>query len=161
MRFLDAFLQHGVSWFAIRKAAERARELLRRDHPFSSRMFKTDGRTILADLVDETDDRTLIDLVRNQYEFERIVSPLLYAGIEFNDRDEPERWFPLSADAPSVVIDPARSFGAPITVREGIPTRTLAIAVRAEGSIHSAADFYEVAPNAVRDAVTFETRFPE
>jgi hypothetical protein len=34
VRFLDAFLQHGVSWWTIRTAAERVRELLGRHHPF-------------------------------------------------------------------------------------------------------------------------------
>ena len=39
VRFLNAFREHGVGWKAIRIAAARAKELLGRHHPFSSRIF--------------------------------------------------------------------------------------------------------------------------
>lgn len=157
VRFLNAFRSYGVSWKAIRIAAESARELLGRHHPFSSRIFKTDGRTILADVVGRGEDRFLLDLVRNQYEFERIISPLLYEGIEFGGHDEPERWWPLGAGR-AVVLDPARAFGAPIAALEGVPTRVLAEAVAAEGSIPLVAELYDVAQTSVEDAVEFESR---
>lgn len=154
-RFLEQFRRHRVPWKAIRLSAERARELLGRHHPFSTRIFKTDGRTIMAELVGGLGDRTLLDLVRNQYEFEQVVSPMLYARLEFNERDEPGRWWPLGRER-SVVIDPARGFGAPITAREGVPTSILAASVAAERSVEDAAAIYQVALPAVRDAVEFE-----
>lgn len=157
VRFLNAFRNYGVSWKAIRIAAEHARELLGRHHPFSSRIFKTDGRTILADVIGDGGDRFLLDLVRNQYEFERIICPLLYEGIEFNGHDEPERWWPLGTER-AVVLDPIRAFGAPITAVEGVPTRILADAVAAEGSVPFVSELYDVARSSVEDALEFESR---
>lgn len=155
VRFLEAFHEHGVSWWSIRTAALNARELLGRHRPFSSRIFKTDGRTILAELVQQSGDRVLLDLVRNQFEFERIISPLLYAGIEFNESDEPATWSPLGEQL-HVVLDPRRSFGAPIVRESGVPTQVLAHAVRAEGSADIVAAYFEIATASVYDAVEFE-----
>lgn len=155
IRFLNAFRDHGVSWYAIKVASERARELLSLDHPFSSRKFKTDGRTIMAELVSETGDEQLLDLVRSQWVFAKIIGGYLYDGIEFDDSDEPQRWWPLG-ESHHVVIDPVRSFGAPIVPVEGVRTRILADAIAAEGSIEAAAEIYEVDPSAVGDAYLFE-----
>jgi hypothetical protein len=91
VRFLNAFREHGVSWEAIRIAGQRAKELLGRPRPFSTRTFQTDGQTILAEIVQESGNRILLDLVENQYTFGQTISPHLYAGIEFNQLDEPER----------------------------------------------------------------------
>ena len=62
VRFLDHFVQAGVSWRTIRVAARKASEILKRDHPFSSRTFKTDGKTIL--LADAHDPSRIIDVER-------------------------------------------------------------------------------------------------
>jgi len=155
VRFLNAFREYGVSWKAIRVASANAKELLGRHHPFSSRIFKTDGHTILAEITRTTGDRFLLDLVQNQYEFERIVTPLLYAGIEYNLDQEPSRWWPLG-ESRQVVIDPSRAFGAPIIAQEGVPTRVLTNAFEAERSIDLVAAWFDVEPGAVRDAIDFE-----
>lgn len=155
IRFLNAFRQHGVSARAVRIASERARELLGRPHPFSTQIFKTDGRTILADLVGDTGDGALLDLVKDQYQFKRIVDPYLYFGIEFNQLHEPSRWWPLGEDR-NVVLDPDRSFGKPVVARGGVRTSILAAGYRAEDSLDLVATWYNVPIESVRDAVEFE-----
>lgn len=157
VRFLDAFLVRGVSRKAVRIAALNARELLGRHHPFSTRIFKTDGRSIFAEITKGTDDKRLLDVVKKQYVFEKIVAPYLYEGIEFNAFNDPERWWPLGKKH-AVVIDPERGFGAPIVARSGVPTKVLANALKAEGSVESVAKWYEVSEREVRDAVLFEER---
>jgi uncharacterized protein (DUF433 family) len=158
IRFLDAFLQAGVSIHAVRKATIHARDFLGRQYPFSTRLFKTDGRTILAQVVRGASDRILLDVVRNQYEFERIVSPMLYQGIDFNQLDEPSRWWPVGKTR-RVVLDPTRAFGAPILADSGVPTKVLSDAVKAnENSVEFVAACFEVSNKAVRDAVYFEKR---
>ena len=152
VRFLDAFLAVGVKWSEIRSAAMVARTLIGSTHPFSAKMFKTDGRYILAEIADANGSLSLLRLSRNQFEL-RIVSSMLFAGIEF-DGDEPSRWRP-PAGRGSVIIDPRRSFGAPI-VAEGVPTSILAASARAERSQREAARIYEVSRLAVRHAVAFE-----
>ena len=157
VRFLDAFLVHGVSRKAVRIAALNARELLGRHHPFSTRICKTDGRSIFAEITKGTDDKRLLDVVRNQFVFVQVISPSLYAGIEFGESHDPQRWWPLGKKH-VVVIDPQRGFGAPIVARSGVPTKVLAGAFKAEGSVEFVAKWYEVSEREVRDAVLFEER---
>lgn len=157
VRFVDAFLAAGVSWKTIRSAAARARDLLGVSHPFSTRKFSTDGRTIFAEVLRDTGELTLLDIVKSQYAFHRVISPSLYAGLEFDNEDVVQRWWPLGR-ARRVVLDPKRAFGQPIIGTAGIPTAVLADAVRAEGSLSAAAAWYKVEVAAVRDAVAFEDR---
>lgn len=155
IRFLNSFLEYGVSWKAIRIAAERARDYLARPHPFSSRLFKTDGRAILLEILRPGDDPRLLNLVTDQWELQRVVSPMLYAGIEFDTLDMPARWWPRGRNR-SVVIDPERSFGAPIVDREGVPTEILARAAAADGFARLAAAYYDVSLKSMRDAMAYE-----
>lgn len=159
VRFVDAFRRHGVSWKTIRRAAERAAEIVEDSHPFSTRRFKTDGRSIFADIVQETGEESLLDLAKSQYELKSIVEPFLFQGLEFAEiGGAPVRWWPLGLDR-RVVIDPERAFGQPIVTPESVPTSILAKAVRAEqGSIDAVARWYLVHPKSVSDAVEFENR---
>lgn len=159
VRFLEVFRKYGVSSKAIRIAAINAQEFLGRPHPFSTQFFKTDGHTILAEIVRGTGDRHLLDLVKKQYVFKEIMAPYLYEGIEFNPASkEPDRWWPLGRKR-TVVIDPLRSFGAPIVNRGGVPTKILANAYKAEQSIPFVAAWYAVATREVHDAIEFEKQF--
>jgi uncharacterized protein (DUF433 family) len=157
VRFVDAFRRHGVGWKVIRLAAESAAEILEDSHPFSTRRFKTDGRSIFADIVQSTGEESLLDLAKSQYEFKAIVEPFLFEGLEFAEiSGAPVRWWPLGLDR-RVVIDPERSFGQPIVTPESVQTSILAKAVKAEeGSIDAVARWYMVHPKAVKDAVEFE-----
>lgn len=155
VRFIDAFLQHGVSWKHIREAAEYAAELLEASHPFQTKTFKTDGKKILAELVHESGDTSLLELVEGQYALEDIVGPYLYEGLEFADSEDVDRWYPL-ADSHRVVIDPELSFGQPVILPEAVPTSVLAQAVETEDSMDRVARWFMVDRAAVEDAVRFE-----
>jgi hypothetical protein len=155
VRFLDRFVAHGVSWKTIRIAAHRAKDLLSLSHPFSSRLFKTDGRDILAEVARPGGTPELLNLVNNQWELERIVQPMLYAGLDFNDFDEPALWWPLGKSK-EVVIDPERSFGAPIVNEGSVRTSILATSAVVDGSQRMASMIYRVTPRAVKHAVAFE-----
>jgi len=158
VRFLTAFRRYGVSWNVIRRVAAKVHDALEQTHPFATRIFRTDGRTILLELIGghETDHR-LVDLLRDQYEWERVVSAYLVdEKVEFGEAEKPIRWWPLGADR-KVVVDPARAFGAPIVAREGVQTYLLAKAVGIEGDVDFVAHWYDVEPGAVRDAISFES----
>jgi uncharacterized protein (DUF433 family) len=157
IRFLEAFRQKGVSTKALRIASQRAKELLGRHHPFSTQIFKSDGRTILAEITKETGDRALLDILSDQFVFETVIASYLYAGLDFNELKEPARWWPLGKDH-TVVIDPRRAFGAPIIARTGVPTKILNSAVNAEQSVEFVAKWYGVEIDEVTDAVQFETK---
>jgi uncharacterized protein (DUF433 family)/DNA-binding transcriptional MerR regulator len=155
IRFLSAFRKAGVSWNVIRRVAARVHQVIQHTHPFATRVFRTDGRTILLELISGADHR-LVDLLRDQYEWQRLVEAYLVAEkVEFSDAEEPIRWWPLGPDR-RVVVDPARAFGAPIVATEGVQTYLLAKAVAVEGDSALVADWYHVEPEAVRDAIDFE-----
>jgi len=153
IRFVDAFIQQGVSWQTMRQAHRSAKEKLGTDHPFCTHRFATDGRNILHDEAQVAADRRLIDIVTNQREFEEIVTIFL-RELEFDNGVL--RWWPLGRDR-MVVVDPVRNLGQPTVTHSGVPTRVLANSVKANaGSIESVARWFEVAPEEVRDAVEFE-----
>lgn len=157
VRFVDAYLERGVTWKTIRRAAEHAAEILQDDHPFSTRKFKTDGRSIFAELVSLTGERDLLDLAERQYVIFEVVNPALFESIEFGPDNVAARWFPLWPRK-AVVVDPDRSFGQPVVESVGIPTYVLAQAAEAEGSVADAAHAYDVDPREVEAAVEFEGR---
>jgi uncharacterized protein (DUF433 family) len=154
VRFLHAFREHGVSWHTLRLASERAKAIIGDDHPLSTGRFKSFGNAILTEVATKAKDRSLLDVVRNQLTFRKIVSPYL-KGLEFAD-DEPVRWFPV--DNRLVVLDPSRRFGQPITTREGVPTAVLAKAFRVEKSYKRVAAWYEISVRSIRAAVEYENR---
>jgi uncharacterized protein (DUF433 family) len=154
VRFLHAFRQHGVSWHTLRLASDRAKATIGDDHPFSTGRFRSFGNAILAEIAVRSKDAALLDVVRNQLAFRRIVAPYL-KGLEFA-KGEPVRWFPI--DSRLVVLDPLRRFGQPITTREGVPTAVLAKAYRAERSYKKVAAWYEIPVRSIRAAVEYENR---
>ncbi|SIQ36632.1 hypothetical protein SAMN05880582_1011618 [Rhizobium sp. RU20A] len=157
LRFVKAFLDAGVGLQAIRNCLAYACECARDERPFSTRKFRTDGRTIFLDSVEQNADKmpvsTLLDLKKKQFVFKDIVERT------FKDLDiEGEavvRWRPHHGKQ-SIVIDPRRSFGQPIATEFGVPTVVLADAVVAEGSVEEAARIFDVPPAVLRDAVDFE-----
>lgn len=155
VRFVHAFRHHGVSLQTIRVASQRARELFATDYPFTSRQFRTDGRTIFASAMEETGETELLDLVKRQYAFRRIIEPSLYRGIEFNRDQVATRWYP-SPRSKAVMLDPEVAFGKPIVTDGGVRTSILYEAFTAEGDKDFVAKLYEVPVSAVDAAVAFE-----
>ena len=155
MRFIDSFRRHGISLKTIRIASVKAREMLDWSHPFSTKKFKTDGKTILVEIAHQERDPDLLDLIKDQYTLRKILSPYLYEGLDFEGDVGVLRWWPM-APKKRIVIDPARNFGAPILNNYGVPTATIASSVKAEGSIKAAADLYQIDARAAKDALDYE-----
>lgn len=153
VRFVDAFRKHGVGWKTIREAARRAESLLEEKHPFATRSFQTDGRSIFMTIANELGERRLLDLVRSQYAFRQVIEPSLFRGIEFDDQVA-ARWRPLCRLP--VVVDPRRAFGQPVVDVEGVPTSVLAEAFRIEQSTSRVSDWYGVSRASATAGVEFE-----
>lgn len=156
IRVVDALLQKGVTWTAIRRAQMHGQRLFSSDHPFASGRFRTDGRTVFTHAVDGTGEQALLDLAESQFAFRRFLDPYLM-DIEFDKDDHAARWWPLGAKR-RIVLDPARSFGQPIVSRFGVPTAILANAARAEGSVEAVMGWYGVDRRSVLDAIDFEKK---
>jgi uncharacterized protein (DUF433 family) len=153
VQFVHRFRQEGLSLQSIRKTIGVAARLLQESYPLSSVKFKTDGRTILAQVIEPGERGYVFDLATGQYLFEFILD-YLYDALEYSEFDDLVRWWPLGKER-RVVIDPRRSFGRPI-VEEGVPTAILAGSFRAEGSVAAVARWFEVPERSVEDALDFE-----
>jgi uncharacterized protein (DUF433 family) len=154
LRFVKAFRDAGLSLQTVRECFGRAVDVVHDARPFSTRRFRTDGKTIFFEITDGVREGELVDLKRRQNVFHRIVEPSLH-DLEF-DADVLARWYPLGMSRKSIVIDPGRSFGRPIVSDGGVPTETIRRAVEVEGSPERVARLYELGLAAVREAVSFE-----
>ncbi len=153
LRFVKAFLDAGLGLLAIRNCLKYARECAKDDRPFSTRRFQTDGRTIFLESIDKADEPKLLDLKQKQYVFRQVIERT-FKDLDIED-DAVTRWRPFNGKK-SIVIDPARAFGQPISSQFGVPTVALAEAVQAEGSVEDVARIFELPVSVVRDAVQFE-----
>lgn len=158
IRFVNAFRQYGVSLQAIRHASHHARELFNHSYPFTCKQFQTDGRSIFAEVLEETSDETLLDLVKKQYVFKQVIKPSLYEGIDYSEMGDATRWYPIKRNR-MIVLDPSRHFGKPILTDAGIATETLLAAYKAEGeNSKRVAQIYEIPVAEVDAAIQFEHR---
>jgi len=149
LRFVQVFREH-ISLRTIRSCAKKARTIFGSSHPFAlnSTRFLTNGKTIYA-----KDERKFLDLLKSQYAMEEVVQVFL-RDVEF-EMDTLARWFPRGFDGP-IVLDPKRSFGAPIHPQTGIQAVTLYHAYRAEGrNADEVSRWYGVSPADVEATVEF------
>lgn len=153
LRFVNAFAEEGVDLRIIRRCLEHAREAVQDPRPFSTRRFRTDGRTIFLDTLKATGESELLDLKRGQFVIKSVIERT-FRDLDL-DNDVVARWRPFRGKD-TIVIDPQRSFGQPIATESGVPTIALAEAVTSEGSVDRVARLYEVPSAVVRDAIRFE-----
>ncbi len=153
LRFVKAFTDAGVGLLAIRNCLEYARECVHDERPFSTRRLQTDGRTIFLESMERAGEAKLLDLKKRQYVFKQVIERT-FKDLDIED-DTVARWRPFRGKK-SIVIDPGRAFGQPISSQFGVPTVALAEAVEAEGSVEDVARIFEVPVGVVRDAVSFE-----
>jgi uncharacterized protein (DUF433 family) len=155
LRFVDLFLNQGLSLQAVRRAIEKAVALFGLERPLSTQRFRTDGRTIFLEVAGELEEPALFDLKRDQYLFHRMVAPS-FKDIDFED-GVPARWWPAT-EARGIVLDPKRSFGKPIVAEYGVPAAALADAYKVRRSFKLVSLDYEIPEKAVREAVAFQER---
>lgn len=155
LKFVKAFMNAGLTLNAIRRCMAAAKEMIEDERPFSTRRFRTDGRSIFFEIAGGAEQGQLIDLRTRQYQMGSVIERT-FRDLDVED-DFVARWRPHNGKA-SIVLDPTRAFGRPIVADFGVPTEVLADAVTAEGSIDAAAHAFEVPASVVRDAVSFEAR---
>lgn len=156
LRFVHAFVKHGVDLRVVRRCAANAREIFGSAYPFTMERFKTDGRTIYRDAVSEEGDGTLLDLHRLQLAFDAVIRPSLYRGIEFKEDGSAKRWFPTKTEA--IVIDPEMAFGKPVLKDFGVTTATISAHMHAEKSKSRVARILDVPVALVNVALKYEHR---
>jgi uncharacterized protein (DUF433 family) len=153
--FINNFVQYGISIQKIRKAAIIASDLLETSHPFAIRKMFTDGKTIFAEIAQKENDPSLLDLINRQFQLGKIIEPLLYKCIDFNNGDHAQRWWPLGKKG-SIVLDPARNMGQPILNKYNVRTELIYELYKTNHSINEISDWYELDENAIQAAISFE-----
>lgn len=153
-RIVHALRHKKIGLQTIRICIERAQKIVGQDHPFSTSLFKTDGKTIFLEITRGLDEPELIDLKHSQGVFNRVVAPSL-SDLDFGP-DGAERWWLLQGKR-TIVADPARAFGQPIVAEVGVTTARIAQAVKAEGSVAKVARIYEIKSRLVYDALEYES----
>jgi uncharacterized protein (DUF433 family) len=153
LRFVKAFIDAGLGLKTIRTCLEYAKECVSDERPFSTRKFRTDGRTIFLESARRTGEAELLDLKRHQFVISDVIART-FKDLEIED-DAVARWRPYRGKR-TIVIDPQRAFGQPIAAQSGVPTVTLVDAVKAEGSAQRVARLYEVSESIIQDAINFE-----
>ncbi len=155
LRFIDFFRSNGLSLQSLRIAVQQASKLLDSPYPFCSAKFKTDGRRLIAEVM-ETDGRiTYIELDKMQHVFQSVVTPFL-RSLEYAEDEHVSRWWPLGRSK-NIVLDPTRNFGKPSLFKEGIPTQIIFNAYLAsERSVKSVADWFEIQEKSALQAIRYE-----
>jgi uncharacterized protein (DUF433 family) len=153
--FINSFIQYGISIQKIRKAAIAASKFLDTSHPFAIRKMFTDGKTIFANIAQKENDRSLLDLINKQYQFEKIIEPLLYECIDFGQYDYAEKWWPLGKEQ-EIVLDPTRNLGQPILNKYNVKTELIYELYKTNHSISEISDWYELDKNSIEAAISFE-----
>jgi uncharacterized protein (DUF433 family) len=158
--FFDRFLKQGVTWDTLRRAAAEAARDFKDDHPFCVKRFRTDGRTIFAEIAKDDHDPKLLDIVRRQHVFREIVEPLL-TQIDYDVSGLATAWSPMGKAVP-VIVDPTRAFGQPTLRGRGVRTSVVAASVIAGNeSLDAVARWYDVEVEEVEAAVDFERRLAD
>ena len=153
--FIKTFIQHGISIQKIRKAAIVASSLLNTPHPFAIRKIYTDGKSIFARIAQEENDTSLLDLINEQYQFRKIIEPILYGRIDFSNDNNAERWWPLGKKK-NIVLDPSRNMGQPILNKYNVRTELIFELYKTNHSIDEISEWYELDRKSIEAAISFE-----
>ena len=148
VRVAAAFIEKGLS-------AQRVRDVVLEQRPLSTTRFRTDGRSVFLQVLEDGAEPKLIDLFKKQFAFREVLERSL-TNVEYDSAGVPKQWWPLGRAA-SVVLDPTMSFGQPIEAETSVPIEALVAAVQAEGSPETAARVWGVPVRAVKRALAFKS----
>lgn len=156
-RVVDAFIKQGVSSQRMRTAIKLAQEVMNECHPLATNRFRTDGRDVFLQVIEQDEDgqdrEKLLSLFNRQYAFKEVLDPVLRT-VDFGDDGHAALWWPQGRKA-RIMVDPTRSFGAPIEGESFIQTAVLASEAEFLG-VDVTANLYRVSKGAVKRAVDFE-----
>ena len=161
LKFISHFRGRGISLQALRIAAKNARQELGVEHPFatSSVKFQSDRRAVFLETAKEAGDKQLLDLMTKQIAIYDVLEGLFAKDMEFDVDGLARSWRPEPAIAPQVIVAPVFGFGRPVVSERRLPTATLFDAWIANGNdAEEVADWFDIDPASVTEAVAFELR---
>ncbi|MCW5935187.1 MAG: hypothetical protein KIT45_12960 [Fimbriimonadia bacterium] len=148
--FVREFRKANVTLPEVRNAARILREEWNTPYPFAlNKLAEIDGR-----LIHKQELQTVLEK-QQVFEFARD----FFKNFDFDENGLASAWYPLGMDK-LIVLDPKRSFGAPIETRSGTRTDVLYQLYQAEnGDVEAVANWYEVPIEAVEQAIKFEEKW--
>lgn len=161
VKFVEHFRNVRISLQSLRIAAKNAREELGVTHPFAtgSVKFQTDRKQVFLDTARQTGDRQLLNLMTKQVEIYDVIEQTFARDLEFSVDGIARLWHPAPDLTPNVRVSPVFAFGRPVISGRNVPTRTLFDAwIANEQHVESVADWFDVEPGDVEEAVKFEQR---
>lgn len=160
IRLVGAFRGLGFSIQKIRRAISELSKIAETAYPFSQQKVVTDGVYLFAQLKDEEGKPLFYDLSdRRNYAFPDVIYPMLRKGLFYDQAGRVTRWYPDPDRNQAIVVDPAISFGRPVIDGTRINVAVLAYAYKAERSFDRVAEWYDIDPALVRQAVDFHERY--
>lgn len=162
---LAAIRRSGVPMQRVRPALQAVSEGLGLEHPLASKKLYTDGAELLYDFGehhrDTIDGQVALELIiirSGQRIFENVIEEYL-RRIEYDASDGYARLIHVPAyRTAQVVVDPVRSFGAPIFERGGGRVEDVMQRFWAGESLDELADDYGVPPEQLEDVVRVASR---
>jgi uncharacterized protein (DUF433 family) len=144
-----------VPWRLVDETAAFFRSQWTSEHPFALQRFRSDGRSVFAELGAQTGERQLLQIGSNQFVFDALVKASLFDVLDFREDGVPWRLWPSGRDG-LVVVDPGRSFGQPVLDDYGVPVRIIAAAfVANDNDIGKVARWFDLPAAAVEAAVRY------
>ena len=163
--FVASYRSLGISPQVIRAAAHEGARLFETKHPFAVTRFRTDGKSIFAELervgaarLGIPEELLVEDLPRAQMVFAEMVEPY-FRDIDWGELEAQAYW-PCGRDG-RIVLDPRRCYGQPIDAATGVATDALYSFVASGDAPETVAEWYEVPVAAVNAAVQFERALRE
>lgn len=159
--FIAQFSKKGIHVRAIRAMAEEAKRLFKNPHPFATEhVFRSDGQTIFAEIIETIGDKKLTrlyNLKRHNYAFLELLKGKFHEKVVYGPEGYAHLWYPRKRQFPNVLLNPSVAFGRPVMQDSGIPTETLYDAFLAENKdANAVAKWHKTTADSVREAVNFE-----
>jgi uncharacterized protein (DUF433 family) len=150
--------KHLIKLFKIRTAIDSLRERFDSTHPLAEHEFQTNGVDLFVEEYGQ-----LINLGRGGQVAMREILEAYLTRVEYDPSRRAAKLYPFirlaGTDQPkNVVINPYVSFGKPVIVGTGLPTRVVAERFKAGDSIPDIAADYGRKEEEIDDAIRYELR---
>lgn len=147
---------HDVSMSAVREALTVAEREFGIERLLIHRQLRTTAGELFLDRY-----RQLVTLSESQQLVMREMFARYLKRIEYDEVDLPKEFYPLTrgplSDSPKIIaLTPYVSFGRPVVLRRGISTEAIRSRYDAGESLLHIAEDYQLTPEEVEEAVTYE-----
>lgn len=145
------FLKAGLSLQKLRAVKHNLSQQYGQNFPFSSGELMTDGREVFVNRTESAP----FEVFGGQYQFYDCIKQSL---VDIDYDPEPKKWW-IAGRGNGIVVDPKRSFGAPIDDATGVPTARLhGVWIARHKSYDAVSDEFLVSVDTIKRACAFQSQ---